>query len=235
MKATHEHEFEAQLGLPEKLPEGETILWQGAPDWITLAIEAFHIRSLSIYFGIMLIFQINYLADQSEKINISSVALSATLVSFILVAITIWAWMTAKASMYTITNKRVVMRIGLVFSLTFNLPLKKILGANELKKRNKTVDLSLVLNSEDRIAWLHLWPHARPWRIDQPEPSLRCLKDGHECAEILKKAWVIENKEIAEYSNQSIRIGNSQNNSKNAFNASKKTNEEAYLNRAMQS
>ena len=40
MKALHEHEFEAAPGLPEKLPQGERILWQGAPDALALARAA---------------------------------------------------------------------------------------------------------------------------------------------------------------------------------------------------
>jgi hypothetical protein len=38
----HEHEFEPQYGLPERLPQGESILWQASPDVATLAREAFH-------------------------------------------------------------------------------------------------------------------------------------------------------------------------------------------------
>ena len=34
---SHEHEFEPQYGLPERLPQGETILWQASPDVATLA------------------------------------------------------------------------------------------------------------------------------------------------------------------------------------------------------
>ena len=33
----HEYEFEPQFGLPERLPQTERILWQGAPDAGTLA------------------------------------------------------------------------------------------------------------------------------------------------------------------------------------------------------
>ena len=35
-----EHEFEAARGLPELLPAGERVLWQGSPDWRGLAREA---------------------------------------------------------------------------------------------------------------------------------------------------------------------------------------------------
>ena len=49
----HEHEFEAAPGLPELLPEGEHIVWQAAPDWKQLAIHAFHVRKIAIYFSLM--------------------------------------------------------------------------------------------------------------------------------------------------------------------------------------
>jgi len=32
-----EYEYEPVPGLPQRLPQGERILWQGAPDWQTLA------------------------------------------------------------------------------------------------------------------------------------------------------------------------------------------------------
>ena len=46
-----EHEFEAELGLPEPLPAGERLLWQGAPDWRVLARRVFHLQALTIYFS----------------------------------------------------------------------------------------------------------------------------------------------------------------------------------------
>jgi hypothetical protein len=49
-----EHEFEAQPGLPEPLPPGERLLWQGSPDWRVLAREAMHTRMLSVYFAVLL-------------------------------------------------------------------------------------------------------------------------------------------------------------------------------------
>lgn len=196
MIATHEHEFEAQLGLPEKLPTGEHILWQGAPHWKSLGAEVFHLRSLSIYFGFMLLLQASYLSGQSADWNLKPLMLTGTMVALTLAALSIWAWWSAKTTMYTVTNKRVVMRVGVVYSLTFNLPLKKILSAHELHRTNGTSDLSLTLRKEDRIGWLHLWPHSRPWVINQPEPTLRCIKKGVECAEVLKSAWLLANKDI---------------------------------------
>ena len=39
------------------------------------------------------------------------------------------AWLSARNTVYTITDRRVVMRIGIVLTLTFNLPFKRIAAA----------------------------------------------------------------------------------------------------------
>ena len=66
MRATHEHEWEAAPGLPSALPKGERVVWQGAPDWKRLAIHAFHVRKVALYFALMLAVQaINLTAPDS--------------------------------------------------------------------------------------------------------------------------------------------------------------------------
>jgi hypothetical protein len=48
-----------------------------------------------------------------------------------------------------------------------------------------------------RIAYLHLWPHARPWKLAAPQPMLRCLPDAREACEKLGKAWSLANAQPA--------------------------------------
>ena len=50
----HEHEFEPEYGLPEPLPAGERVLWQGSPQWRVMARRTFHVRKLTLYFGVIL-------------------------------------------------------------------------------------------------------------------------------------------------------------------------------------
>ena len=50
-------------------------------------------------------------------------------------------------------------------------------------------DLPLTLSGEDRIAWLHLWPHARPFHLAHPEPMLRSVPDAAAVAQLLSQAW----------------------------------------------
>jgi hypothetical protein len=99
------------------------------------------------------------------------------------------AWLSARATVYTITDKRIVMRIGIVLTVTFNLPFKRITAAGLHLEPDGAGDLPLSLSGDDRIAWLHLWPHARPWRLNKPEPMLRGVADAAEVARLLAQAW----------------------------------------------
>ncbi len=189
MIANHEHEFEAAPGLPESLPAGERILWQGAPDWRVLAVEAFHVRKLSIYFAAMLGLQALYLSGDPGGLPMRPLATSVGMAVLALVLLGVTAFFAARTTMYTLTNKRVVMRVGIVLTLTFNLPLRQIAGAALRSQAGGFGDIALALKGPDRIAWLNLWPHARPWALKHPEPSLRCLADVAGVAQTIQGAW----------------------------------------------
>ena len=187
----HEHEFEPQRGLPEALPAGEHLLWQGQPDWRMLARKAFHVRKLVVYFaGLMVLrFAFRYSEGASIAEALTSTSVLAVLAALAVGLITLMAWLSARGTVYTITDKRVVMRVGIVLTLTFNLPHKRIASAGLHRWPDGTGDLPLTLLGSDRIAWLNLWPHARPWRVSQPQPMLRCIPDAQAVAAILASAW----------------------------------------------
>ena len=48
-------------------------------------------------------------------------------------------------------------------------------------------DIPLALTPGNRIAWMLLWPHVRPWRMLKPEPTLRAIPDAADVAAILAK------------------------------------------------
>ena len=104
------------------------------------------------------------------------------------IIVALMAWLTARTTVYTITNRRVVMRIGIVLSVTFNLPFRVIDSAALRGYADGTGDLTLVLAGEDRISYLHLWPHARPWHVARPVPMLRCVSDAAGVAAMLSRA-----------------------------------------------
>jgi len=187
----HEHEHEPQFGLPEALPEGEHVLWQGTPDWKLLAVTRFHVRKVAVYFAILLLARVAALMSDGMPL---AAALSGTLVlgSLAVVALallTYLAWYTARTTVYTLTDRRVVMRIGIALTISLNLPLKRMEGAALALFDGGRGDIALTLLPGDRVAYLHLWPHARRWRFTRTEPTLLCLPDAQAVAQRLTEAW----------------------------------------------
>ena len=189
MNAHHEHEFEAAPGLPEPLPRGERLLWQGSPDFRTLAIHAFHVRKLALYFAAMLGLQWLYLLGEPNAALLRPLLTSAGMALLALALLTTIAWFAARTTLYTLTDRRIVMRIGIVLTLTFNLPLRQVAGAALKPQAAGHGDIALTLAGNDRIAWLNLWPHARPWQLKNPQPSLRCLPEAATVGARIQQAW----------------------------------------------
>jgi hypothetical protein len=191
----HEHEFEPQFGLPEPLPADERMLWQGAPDWRRLALNAFHVRKLAAYFGAILGLRALFVwADGGALAEVGKALVM--LLPLALLAIVIaasLAWLASRTTVYTITDKRVVMRIGIVLNVTFNLPLTRLATAGLRLHADGSGDMPLALAGSDSIAYLHLWPHARPWRVAKPEPMLRCVPDAVAVSRLLADAWARAN------------------------------------------
>jgi hypothetical protein len=194
-----EHEFEPELGLPERLPKGERILWQGSPDTKSILSKVFHIKILGIYFGLLLAYRFVTGFNDGEPIAVIlfSAATILALSSLGLGLIALIGYLIASTAVYTITNKRVVMRIGIVLNMTFNFPLKRIESADCGLTKDGTGDIYLKLGKGDKIAIFHLWPHARPGYLATPQPTLRGIQNCAEVAQILVDAWAIENNVMA--------------------------------------
>lgn len=186
-----EFEHEPVRGLPETLPAGERILWQGSPSWSALAIRAFHARKVALYFAALVVWRLALAWHDGESIRDALVA-TAWLVPLAFAAVGLLcglAWAMARSAVYTITNRRVVLRVGVVLQVAFNLPFTAIASAGVHLHRDGTADLPLVLAGDDvHIAYAHLWPHVRPFHLRRPEPMLRCVPDGERVAAILAEA-----------------------------------------------
>ncbi len=181
---------ESLRGLPERLPEGERLLWQGAPDWRRMALNVFHIRGLALYFGAIIAYCLAAAAMDGTPLQDAALS-TAKLAGAALVPIgflTAYAWLVGRSTTYTITDQRVVMQFGLALPMTINLPFRKIESAELKLRANGFGDISLLLNSADRLAYLVLWPHARPWRLGQAEPTFRAVPDVGRVGQLLARA-----------------------------------------------
>lgn len=191
LRASHEHDLKAQRGLPEPLPVGEHILWQGSPDERLLARCAFHTRKLAVYFGLLLQLRGAFVLSDTGDWLLATKAILWVLPVFAAAWLAIFwlARLSARTSVYTITDKRVVMRVGIVLSLSFNLPFKQIEGARLKSLTGSAGDISLTIAPPTRLAYLNFWPHARPWKLAAAEPMLRSIANVNDVAKILMDAW----------------------------------------------
>jgi hypothetical protein len=187
----NEHDEEDSPGLPAPLPPGEQLLWQGQPDWKQVALRIVHVRAVIVYFLALFCWGAYSSWVETQSFADTLVATAKTL-PYILMALGCFFYLaraTAKHTIYTITSARVVMRIGIALTITYNLPFKRIAGADVLRRPDGSGEIALQLGKGEKIAYLFLWPHARPWRLLHPQPMLRCLGNVDEVAAILTRAW----------------------------------------------
>lgn len=189
-----EHDLEPVPGLPERLPPGERVLWQGRPRWRTLAKRVFHLPLLGFYFAALIAVRLVIAVQESAPLGRSLLeaaglaALGAAAIS----VLALIAWVSARTTLYTITNRRVVMRIGMALSMTVNLPFRVVEAAAVRLETDGTGDIVLSLVPGERVGYLMLWPHARPWRFARAEPMLRSIGRASHVATMLSAALAAE-------------------------------------------
>jgi hypothetical protein len=177
-------------GLPEPLPTGERLLWQGRPDWRSVAVHVFHVRKVAIYFAAL--FAWRFAADLWEGRGVADALVYAAWILPLAIAaialLTLFGFLAAWTAVYTVTDRRIVMRIGIALSMTVNLPYRVIDAASVSRHADGSGDLAFVLEPGTRASYAVLWPHARRWRLARPEPALRSIPDVDRVARIVAGA-----------------------------------------------
>ena len=186
----HTHEFEPSFGFPEALPTSEKVLWQGKPCARLIAKRIFFLPYLFFYFLALsllsLVVDSEIVTIHSFFVNFLSYMSLGLVAIFLLLSI---SFLISSTTVYSITDKRIVMRIGIVLNLSLNIPFSKIQSAEAKEYSDNSGDISIELTPENKIAYLHLWPHCRPWFLSSPRPRLSCLKDVETVAHFLTNSW----------------------------------------------
>ena len=176
-------------GLPANLPDGEVILWQGRPHYWFLCVNSLNLYWIFGYFVILAAWRyIHVLSDSSSGIafaNSLPFVISGVLSCLILLII---SYVQARTTLYTITNRRIVMRIGAALTINLNIPFKEIKNASIAVQRNGTGTIALEVLGTTKLSYYILWPHARPWKFKDTQPALRCVPNPKAVSEILSKA-----------------------------------------------
>ena len=181
--------FEPVRGLPEALPEGEHILWQGSPETLRLARDALGLTWVAGYFAVLTVWRVGVSSTYvsfgealAHGIPFIVVGMLSCLLIFGL------AYMQARSAVYTLTNKRVAMRIGAALTMTLNLPYTQIGNAGLDVKKSGHGSLAFELIGDTRFSYLMTWPHVKPWQMSKTQPSFRSIADVAKVAEIFSDA-----------------------------------------------
>lgn len=184
-----EHDFEPVPGLPESLPTGERILWQGSPNWRAIAISIFRIRLVVAWFALIALWR--GLSQLGLVSNAEAMTFGLAILPVAVAAIAVLcllAWLTARTTVYTITNRRVVMRYGIALPVTINVPFKAVASADLRVDSSGHGDIPLTLAGGDKFSYAMLWPHLKPWSFRVTQPMLRGVPDAVQVGGILSEA-----------------------------------------------
>jgi hypothetical protein len=187
---SEEYDGEPIRGLPAKLPAGESILWQGAPDFRALAVRALHLRAVSWYFAFLAVWGIETrFASGAPALSVALAILEFVALAVLAVALlALFAYLVVRTTVYTITTRRVVIRFGIALPITIQIPFKSVTNAGVKRFAGGAGDIALALQGEQKIGYAVLWPHARPWKFASAQPSFRAIANVDSVAALLGRA-----------------------------------------------
>jgi hypothetical protein len=179
------------LGFEElKLPKGEHLIWQGRPGTRDLALRVFHMRLVVIYFALLFVSRVAIGGFEHQPLPnaIAAAAWLAIPLAAVLALLGGLSFLYSRTTRYSVTDRRVLLQFGAVLPMTLNIPFTQIASAAVRKYAGGVGDLPLTVISEQRLAFLLLWPHVRPWKLTRVEPMLRCVPDADRVADLLAGA-----------------------------------------------
>lgn len=175
---------------PSEIPPGERVLWVGGPDTGAMARYALHWRKVSVYFVLLLAWRLVAVwrdgagADAALSATVTTALLGGCVVG----ALWLFARASARATQYTITEERVVIRTGVALSIAVNLPFKQVASADVRRRDGGGGDIELALVDGARAGYLVLWPNAKPFHFARTVPMLRALPAVDHVAVLLGEA-----------------------------------------------
>ena len=180
-----EYEDEPVEGLPDFLPEGETMVWQGRPTVAAMARRVFFIPHLALYFGLLIAGHTVYrlMEGVSAAQVVGTFVWQAGLAATVLVLLAWLARSYAASVMYTLTSERLVIRSGVALPMMVNIPIEQITAADMRVYRDGTGDIVLTPVADRKLHWVLLWPNVSAWYSRPIRPLLRGLAEPHRAAD----------------------------------------------------
>lgn len=181
---------ERAAGLTQPLPPAEHILWQGKPDRRQMTRDTFRFRWLAGYFAAaaLLLFVTALRAGRPAGQGVAEMVLLLPVAALAFGILSLMGAAMARASSYTLTNRRLILHIGVAMEMTVSVPLSAVSGASLRRGRAGCGDIALAAKDLGGINVVALWPHTRAWHVFEPQPMLRAVPDVERVAELIGDA-----------------------------------------------
>lgn len=172
---------------PAALAGDERIVWQGAPDWRRFALSVMKIRTIALYFAVIMVarFAADLVAGQGVGAGLVSAAWTLCLALPVLGFLAIYAKLVARSTRYTVTTKRLVLRIGVALPMTVTIPVDLVETLDLRRHADGSGDILIGVLPKQRLSYSVLWPHARPWCFSRPQAALRAVPQAEAVAETI--------------------------------------------------
>lgn len=195
----NEFEFEAEPGLPAQLPAGERVLWRGQPQWWPFARSAFHARFLIGYFGVLVSCQaLGMVFEGSSTVHVVASAVWMLTLATVALALALGLGVIySRTTVYTVTDRRVVLRFGVAVPMAVNLPFSVIDGAALKLAADGCGDIALRITPSQRVGVIQMWPCVQAWRLLSPRPVLRAVPEAAKVAALLGDALAASDPQAA--------------------------------------
>ena len=176
--------------LAENLPADEVLIWQGRPEANAIAIRAMYLWYVVAYLLGLVVLRTGYLITGDAPISEWSALLAwQSLASLFIVGVIVGlSALYGKTTVYSLTNRRLILRTGAAVPIHVNFPLEQIASADLKVFSDGTGDIALKLENSDKLYWLLLWPNVRSWWVRPLQPLLRGLRDFELAASALASA-----------------------------------------------
>ena len=172
-----EYEGEPIEGLPEVLPEGESLIWQGRPTVGAMLKRVFFVPQLALYFGLLIGGHTIYrLIESVAAAQVMGTLVWQTGLAATVLLLLVWlARAYARSILYTLTSERLVIRSGVALPMMVNIPIEQIISADLRVHRDGTGDIVLRASADRQLYWVLLWPNVSAWYSRPVRPCLRGL------------------------------------------------------------
>ncbi|MEM1174234.1 MAG: photosynthetic complex putative assembly protein PuhB [Pseudomonadota bacterium] len=173
--------------MPEALPRGERVVWQGRPSLPGLLLGTFHLRKLAVYFSVLIaiVFAVQVRGGgtlSASAYDVSGYAVAALVAMGIL---TVLAFLVAKTTTYAVTSRRVVIQCGIAIPMTVSFPFSKIETADVRARGDGSGEIALLPEESNPILYVLLFPHVKPFSVFRARPVLRGIPDARKVGDLL--------------------------------------------------